>query len=115
MVEIDYQRAKKTRRWKIPDKFINGDFADFILNINVLEENDKVRDTRPIKNAYGSVEEWANHFQLWELHGIDLNAILKLFSEKGCVKVFKKENYIKYHHQNMAYLEKEIRARIKEN
>ena len=72
-------------------------------------------DERPIKNAFGSVDEWANHFQLWDLQGIDLEDILKLFSNKGCAKIFKKENYIKYHHQNMMYLETEIRARMKEN
>jgi len=112
MVKVDTNRAEKTKKWKIPDKFINEVFANFILNINVLEVNDKVMDERPIKNAFGSVDEWANHFQLWELHGIALEAILKLFSDKGCARIFKKENYIKYHHQNMAYLETEIRARI---
>lgn len=114
-MKIDTSRAEKTKRWKIPDKFINKDFADFIENINVLEALGKVVDKRPIKNAFGSVEEWANHFQLWELHGIDLDDLLKLFREKGCAKIFKKKNYIQYHHQNMAYLEAEIRARIKES
>lgn len=114
MIKVDTSRAKKTRRWKILDKFLNEDFANFILNINVLKALGKMVDKRPIKNAFGSIEEWANHFQLWELHGIDLDAILKLFSEKGCAKIFRKENYIQYHHQNMAYLETEIRARIRE-
>ena len=115
MMKVDTSRAEKTKRWKIPDKFINNEFANFILNINVLAVSGKVVDKRPIKDAFGSVDEWANHFQLWELHGIDLDAILKLFSKKGCAKIFKKENYIQYHHQNMAYLETEIRARIIEN
>jgi hypothetical protein len=112
-MNIDTNRADKTKRWKIPAKFLNDDFANFILNINVLEENGKVRDNRPIKDAFGSVQEWADHFQLWESHGVDLDAILHLLSDKGCVKIFKKENYVKYHHQNMAYLEAEIRARVK--
>lgn len=107
-------RAEKTKKWKIPDKFINIDFVNFIENINVLKAQGKVVDKRPIKNAFGSIEEWANHFQLWELHGIDLDAILKLFSEKGCAKIFRKENYIQYHHQNIVYLQTEISARIKE-
>jgi hypothetical protein len=115
VVTLDTNRAEKTKRWRIPDKFINEDFANFLLNINVLSENDVYRDERPIKDAFGSVDEWADHFQLWDLHGIDLDAILKLLSDKGCARIFKKENYIKYHHQNMAYLEAEIRARIKGN
>lgn len=77
-------------------------------------ENGKVRDTRPIKDAFGSLDEWANHFQLWESHGIDLDSILKLFSDKGCAKVFKKQNYIQYHSQNLAYLQAEIKARMDE-
>lgn len=109
-MSIDRSRTKKTKRWKIPDKFINGEFADFIYNINDLG-----KDERPIKDSYGSLEEWTNHYQLLELHGSDLGDILKLFNEKGCVKIVKKENYIQYHHQNMSYLEMEIRARIKEN
>lgn len=112
LITVDTKRAEKTKKWKIPEKFINNDFANFILNINVLEENNVVRDTRPIKDAFGSVDEWANHYQLWESHGIDLDSILKLFRDKGCAVVFRHENYIQYHHQNMAYLEAEIRARI---
>lgn len=107
MVTIDTNRAEKTKRWKIPDKFINEDFANFLLNMNDLNRNE-----RPIKDAFGSIEEWANHFQLWESHGIDLDDILELFKGKGCAKIFQKENYIQYYHQNMAYLETEIRARI---
>jgi hypothetical protein len=113
MIKIDTERSEKTKRWKIPDKFINPEFADFIQNINVLKLNGKVVDKRPIKESFGSLEEWANYFQLWELHGIDLDSILKLFGEKGCGKIFIKENCFQYHHQNLAYLEEEIRARYK--
>lgn len=106
-MNVDTNRANKTKRWKIPDKFVNSDFADFLLNTNELD-----RDARPITGG-GSVQEWANYYQLWELHGIDLDAILELLDEKGCAKINKKENYIQYHHQCSAYLEAEIRARIK--
>ena len=44
-VMVEYKRAKKTRRWKIPDKFINEDFANFILNTN-----DQNLNERPIEN-----------------------------------------------------------------
>lgn len=36
---------------KIPDKFINHDFANFILNVNVLEMNGIAVDKRPIENC----------------------------------------------------------------
>ena len=113
MIKINAGRSEKMKKWKIPDKFINPEFADFILNINVLEFNGKMMDKRPISESFGSLGEWATHFQLWELHGIHLDSILKLFSEKGCGKIFVKENYFQYHHQNLAYLEEEIRARYK--
>ena len=106
-MNVDTKRAEKTKLWKIPDKFINEDFANFILNINDLD-----RELILIEGG-GSLQEWADYFQLRELHGIDTNAILKLFDDKGCAKINKKENNFEYHHQNMAYLETEIRARIK--
>jgi hypothetical protein len=112
-VKVSTERAEKTRNWEIPEKFINNDFADYISNTNVLEENGIVRDTRPIKGCYGSMQEWADHFQLMELHEIDLDSILKLLEDKGCVKIDEKNNVLQYYHQNMAYLEAEIRARIK--
>jgi len=111
MVTIESKRSEKTKRWKIPDKFINEDFSTFILNINVLEDCGKYVDTRPIRDAFGSIDEWANHFQLWDLHGIDTDSIVKLFSDKGCAKIIKKDNYIQYHHQNLEYLRLEIDAR----
>lgn len=105
---IDTKRVEKTKNWKIADKFINDDFANFILNINDLDVY-----KRPINDAYGSIQEWADHFQLQEIHGIYLDDILKLFEDKGCVKIFKRDNYVNFHHQNMVYLETEIRARNK--
>ena len=107
-MNVDTKRANETKKWKIPDKFVNSDFADFLLNINDLD-----REAMPITGG-GSLQEWADHYQLWESHGIDSDAILKLFDDKGCAKIYKKENYFQYHHQNMAYLETEIRARIKD-
>jgi len=97
---------------KIPDKFIDADFANFILNINVLEENGRAVDKRSIKDAFGSVEEWADYYQLASLHGIALDDILKLFRENCCARVFRKANYIQYNDQNLASLETEIRARL---
>ena len=103
-MDVDTKRANKTRKWKIPDKFVNSDFADFLLNINELD-----REAMPIIGG-GSLQEWADHYQLC---GIDVDAILKLFDDKGCAKINKEENYCQYHHQNMTYLEAEIRARSK--
>lgn len=110
-MKVDTSRAEKTKRWKIPDKFINYDFFNFLNNTFPLEENGEIRDTRTITGG-GSVQEWADYYQLWELHGIDLDAILKLLEDKGCAKIHKKENYLQYHHQNMTYLATEIKARI---
>ena len=103
MVDLDTSRVEKTRRWKIPDKFINKEFAIFILNVNDLLVNEI---------SFENIVGYANNFRLQELHGIDLDDILKLFRDKGCAKIFKKDNYIQYHHQNLLYLEAEIRARI---
>jgi hypothetical protein len=105
---VEYKRSSKTKKWDIPDKFINSDFADFLLNVNDLD-----RDMIPITGG-GSLQEWADHYQLWESHGIDLDAIVKLLDDKGCGKINKKENHFQYHHQNITYLEMEIRARIKD-
>ena len=113
-MEIDNSRIEKTKKWKIPEKFVNIEFVNFLMNINVLEICGKKIDKIPIKDAFGSVDEWANEFQLWELHGIDLDSILKLFSYKGCAKVSRKDNYIQHHPQNIMYLQKEIEARIEE-
>jgi len=111
-MNIDNNRTEKTRNWKIPEKFLNLDFVNFLANINVIEVCGKKIDKIPIKDAFGSIDEWANHFQLWEIHGIDLDSILKLFSDKGCAKISKRDNYIQHHIQNIMYLQKEIEARI---
>ncbi len=100
--------VNKTHSWKIPDKFVNLEFADFLLNTNDLNV-----ERRPIKDSYGSVQEWSEHYQLWESHGITLDALLKLLDEKGCAIINKKENYVQYHIGNIALLEAEIRTRIK--
>jgi hypothetical protein len=115
MKDLDFKRAKKTRGWKIPEKFLNIEFINFIMNINTVELIGKPIDKIPIQDDPSSIESWANHFQLWDLHGIDVESILELFSEKGCAQVVRNENYIKYHHQNLVYLQTEISARIDKN
>jgi hypothetical protein len=101
---VDTKRASKTRKWKIPDNFVNSDFVDLLAKINELN-----REAMPIIGV-GSLEEWAEHYQVC---GTDVDAIVKLFDDKGCAKINMKENFCQYHHQNMIYLEAEIRARIK--
>ena len=115
MVKIDTNRAEKTKRWKIPEKFINIEFTNFLCNINVLELNNKYIDTIPIKNDADCIVAYINRFRLWELHGIDLHRILNLLRDTGCAIIKKKDNYIKYHHQNLEYLMNEINARIDKN
>lgn len=91
---------------KIPKKFICNEFADFIHNINDLG-----RDTRPI-SGYGSIQEWADHYQLLTNQGIDLNAILKLFKDTGCAVINEEANNIQYYHQQLIDLESFVRSQI---
>lgn len=108
MINIDLNRNEKTKRWKIPEKFLNLEFTSFLNNAFPIEISGKEVD----KVNLDDIKDWIYHFQLWELHGIDVTSILKLLSDKGCAKIFKKNEYIQYHHQNLAYLQSEIRARI---
>jgi hypothetical protein len=111
MINVVSERTAATKKWKIPDKFINAGFADFLNNTFPLEEGKKERDTIAI-TGFASVKEYADHFQLQENYGITLDAILKLLDDKGCIEINKKENRLKYHHQNIEYLRVEIMARI---
>jgi len=85
MVSVNSNRTDETKRRKIPDKFINREFYDFLNNTFPLEEAHIERDLLRI-NGYNSDHEWADHYQLEEIYGITLNAILKLLNDKGCIK-----------------------------
>ena len=112
MVEVVLERTESTRKWRIPDKFLNWDFADFLNNTFPLEVGNCERNLIEI-NGFGSVNEWANHYQLKEMHGITLDSALKLLDDKGCIiELNKKENIIQYHHQNIAYMLMEIWGRL---
>jgi hypothetical protein len=113
MINVDSSRAEKTRRWRIADKFINDDFTNFLLNAFPLELN-AIEVDRTHLTGFGSIQEYANHFQLQDLHGITLDAIIKLLDDKDCIlEISRKENRLQYHHQNIEYLRVEIMARIK--
>jgi len=113
MLHVELSRSDKTKRWNIPDKFINCDFVRFLNNTFPISEAHQERDFRTLR-GYGSVKEYADYFQLQENHGITLEAILKLLNDKGCfLKLNKKENFLKYHNQNIQHLRVEIEARIK--
>jgi hypothetical protein len=113
MVSVDSKRTEETMKWDIPSVFINYEFSNFLNNTFPLAECGVERDVRAI-TGFGSVDEWADHYELYYGHGITLDAILKLLKEKDCLlEVNKKENYLKYHHQNVEYLRVEIEARIK--
>ena len=95
-----------TRKWRIANKYLSNDFADFILNINDLD-----RDAMPIEGG-GSLEEWAYHFQLKELYGITLEGLLRFFDNTGCVEVKRKENLVLLNHNVLELLRQEIIRRI---
>jgi len=105
-------RTEDTRKWRIPGKFINDDFVNFLSFFIPLEKNNDTKNQRRITGE-GSVQEWADDYQLRILHGIDLSDILKLLEEKGYADTHEKENYIQYRAQDIAQLIAEIRARIK--
>lgn len=108
MENIELNRSIITKRWRIPDKFINYDFYNFLLNSFNIEN-----DSRRII-GFGSVQEYADYFQLQEHHGITLKAILKLLNDKCCIiELNKKENLLKYQYQDVEQLRIEIEARIK--
>lgn len=110
-MKADANRTEESRKWKIAQKFINDDFVDFLSWFVPLEENDESGNQRPI-TGQGSVQEWANDYQLRILHSIDLGDILKLLDDKGCVEIHKKENYVQYRTQDIMRLLDEISARI---
>jgi len=95
------------KRWVIPDKYKNENFANFILNINDLN-----MEFRRIKEGWGSMEEWAHHYQLWESLGITLEGLLRFLSNKGCIEIKRKENLVRLHHDNLELLRTEIMRRI---
>jgi len=66
---------------------------------------------RPIKDDFGSLDEWIREFNLSNKHDIDIDSILRLLDEKGCAKIFREKNKVIFHRQNTKYLETEIRAR----
>lgn len=111
-LKADTNRTEETKKWHIPHKFINDDFASYLSFLIPLEENDKATNQRPIAGE-GSLQEWANDYQLRILHSIDLDDILKLLRDKGHVEIYKEQNYIIYRHKNIEYLVAEITARIK--
>lgn len=92
--------------------FINDDFVSFLSFLIPLEAKDEAKNQRPITGE-GSVQEWANNYQLRILHSIDLGDILKLLAGKGHAEIYKDQNYIIYRHQDIKYLIAEINARIK--
>jgi hypothetical protein len=112
-VKADTNRTEETKKWNIPHKFINDDFVGFLSFLVPLEENDEAKNQRPITGE-GSVQEWANDYQLLILHSIDLGDILKLLVGKGYAEIYKEQNYIIYRLQGIKYLIAEINARIKE-
>jgi hypothetical protein len=111
-LKADTNRAEEPKKWEISRKFINDDFVSFLSFLIPLEESDQAKNQRPITGE-GSVQEWANDYQLRILHSIDLTDILKLLADKGHVEIHKEENSIIYRHQAIEYLVAEINARIK--
>ena len=103
-------RTKETRNWKIPDKFVNNDFASFLSVLFHLGDSHETKYRRPIKGE-DSVQEWADTYQLQILHSIDLGDVLNLLKNKGYVEVHEEANYIRFRHQNVARLVAEIKAR----
>ncbi len=108
----EINRTEATKKWDIPHRFLNDDFVSFLSFLIPLEENDEARNQRPITGE-GSVQEWANEYQLRILHSIDLGDILKLLASIGHVEIYKEQNCIIYHLQDIKYLIAEISARIK--
>jgi hypothetical protein len=113
MIEVVLERTELTRKWRIPNKFLNRNFADFLNNTFPLEVGNREKNQIEITGD-GSVAEYVFYFQLEEIHGITLDSVLKLLNDKGCIiKLNKKENIIQYHHQNIAYLQGEIQGRLR--
>ena len=73
---------------KLPHKFINNDFAEFLSFLFPFEESEKEETQRAITGA-GSVRELANDYQLVILHSLDLGDILKLLAGKGTLRYTK--------------------------
>lgn len=111
-LKADTNRTKESKKWKIPHKFINDDFVNFLSFLIPLGENHSSENQKPITGE-NSLQEWANDYQLRILHSIDLRDILKLLEEKGYAEIHENENYIQYFTQDIARLIAEIRARIK--
>jgi len=110
-LKTERKRTEESRKWKIPHKFINADFVDFLSWFTPLEEKGESKNQRPITGE-GSMQERANDYQLRILHSIDLGDILKLLEDKGCVEIHKKENHIRYRTQGILRLLDEISPRI---
>jgi hypothetical protein len=112
MKNIQLQGSDETKKWRISDKFINYDFVAFIDNTFPKSEGRKKVEFRTLV-GFNSVSEWAYYFQLQEIFGITVDAILKLLDDKGCIlELNRKENYLRYHRPNITRLWSEIHARI---
>ena len=108
----EVNRTEETKKWDIPHRFLNDDFVSFLSFLIPFEEDDEARNQRPITGE-GSVQEWANDYQLRILDSIDLGDILKLRASEGHAEIHEEQNYISYHIQDIKYLIVEINARIK--
>jgi hypothetical protein len=115
MIELDPKNSDKVKRWRIPDKYLNDDFVDFILKINAIEVNGKYIDEMKIYYTKGSLQEWVTVYKLSDKYGITVEDILRLFDNKGCALIHRQENYITYHQSNLASLREEIQAKLKED
>ncbi len=115
MTKVKLDKSIITTRWRIPDKFINYDFAAFIDNTFPKSEGRKKVEFRTLV-GFNSVSEWAYYFQLQEIYGITVDAILKLLDDKGCIlELNRKENFLRYHRPNITRLWSEILARIEKH
>lgn len=104
----------KFKHSKIPEKYLNYDFLNFVINTFPLEVNGMKITVKPIRNRFGSLEEWSYHFQLEEFHGITLQALIKFLYDKGCITTIdRKENVVHYHQQNIIDFINELEDRLK--